>query len=97
MQVLLQLVDTSRERNEHGRVCVQADHTAEPVKSVRLMEDGIAALEAIDDELGLAFDDWDKDYYYKLFACALSASDVQCCASCFWCLGFLVCCLSWCS
>jgi hypothetical protein len=32
------------------------------------MEDGIAALEAIDEELGLAFDEWDKQYYYKLFA-----------------------------
>ena len=37
---------------------------------VPVMEQGIAALEEIDERLGLAFDDWDKQYYYNLFACA---------------------------
>ena len=43
---------------------------AEPTRTVALMARGTAALDEIDDEMGLAFDDWDKSYYYKLFVCA---------------------------
>ena len=39
----------------------------EAVIEVPVMEQGRAALENIDAELGLAFDDWDLDYYTELF------------------------------
>jgi len=39
----------------------------EPVRSVALLAEGRAALERINRELGLAFDDWDLDYYTDLF------------------------------
>jgi phosphoribosylformylglycinamidine synthase len=32
------------------------------------MEEGRAALEKVNKEMGLALDDWDLDYYTKLFA-----------------------------
>jgi hypothetical protein len=48
---------------------IQVDKVPEPARSVLLLEEGTAALDAIDDELGLAFDDWDKQYYYNLFVC----------------------------
>jgi phosphoribosylformylglycinamidine synthase len=40
---------------------------AEPVQTVPIMEQGRAALEKINEEKGLGFDDWDLDYYTKLF------------------------------
>jgi hypothetical protein len=46
-----------------------------PVKTVPIMEEGRAALERINDEMGLGFDDHDLDYYTELFrvrCCALS-------------------------
>jgi phosphoribosylformylglycinamidine synthase len=39
----------------------------EAVRSVPVMERGRRALEDINRELGLAFDDWDLDYYTELF------------------------------
>jgi phosphoribosylformylglycinamidine synthase len=39
----------------------------EPVFSVPVLQEGRAALERINRELGLAFDDWDLDYYTDLF------------------------------
>jgi len=39
----------------------------EPVFSIPLIEDGKAALEKINREMGLGLDDWDVDYYYNLF------------------------------
>jgi phosphoribosylformylglycinamidine synthase len=39
----------------------------EPVQDVPVLAGGRAALECIDAEMGLAFDDWDLDYYTKLF------------------------------
>jgi phosphoribosylformylglycinamidine synthase len=39
----------------------------DPVRLVRVMEEGRKALEDINLELGLAFDDWDLDYYTGLF------------------------------
>ena len=38
-----------------------------PTFSVPLMTKGRAALEEMNAELGLAFDEWDLDYYTKLF------------------------------
>lgn len=38
-----------------------------PTFSVPLMTQGRAALEDMNSELGLAFDEWDLDYYTKLF------------------------------
>jgi phosphoribosylformylglycinamidine synthase len=39
----------------------------EPVAEIRLMEEGRAALERVNREMGLAFDEWDLDYYTNLF------------------------------
>jgi phosphoribosylformylglycinamidine synthase len=39
----------------------------EPVYEIPLMERGKSALEKINREMGLGLDDWDIDYYYKLF------------------------------
>ena len=39
----------------------------EPVYDVRLLEEGRTALKRINREMGLAFDDWDLEYYTKLF------------------------------
>ncbi len=40
----------------------------EPVHAVPVLLEGRAALERINREMGLAFDDWDLDYYTELFA-----------------------------
>ena len=39
----------------------------QPVREVPVLEEGRAALERINRELGLAFDDWDLNYYTALF------------------------------
>ena len=39
----------------------------EPSFEIPLLEEGRAALERINREMGLAFDDWDLDYYTALF------------------------------
>jgi len=39
----------------------------EPVRIIPLMEQGRVALEKINREMGLGLDDWDLDYYTKLF------------------------------
>jgi phosphoribosylformylglycinamidine synthase len=44
---------------------------AKPVKTVPIMEQGRAALEAINKEMGLGFDDFDLDYYTDLFKVSL--------------------------
>ena len=41
--------------------------TPAPVITIPLIEDGRAALEKINREMGLGLDDWDIDYYYNLF------------------------------
>mmetsp|Transcript_19003 Transcript_19003/g.23950 ORF Transcript_19003/g.23950 Transcript_19003/m.23950 type:complete len:1327 (-) Transcript_19003:412-4392(-) len=41
--------------------------TPEPVQVVPVLEEGRAALEKINKEEGLGFDDWDLDYYTNLF------------------------------
>ena len=40
----------------------------EPVYTVRVIEEGRKALEKINGEMGLGLDEWDIDYYYRLFA-----------------------------
>jgi len=39
----------------------------EPVRVIPLREQGRAALEGINREMGLGLDDWDLDYYTNLF------------------------------
>lgn len=39
----------------------------EPTVEIPVLEEGRAALEALNREAGLAFDDWDLDYYTRLF------------------------------
>ena len=41
--------------------------SAKPVRTIPIMEEGRAALERINDEMGLGFDDHDLDYYTELF------------------------------
>jgi phosphoribosylformylglycinamidine synthase len=52
----------------------------EPVFSVPLMENGRAALEKINAEMGLGLDDWDIEYYYNLFVKDIGRdpSNVEC-------------------
>ncbi len=45
----------------------RTDVTPAPVYTVPLLEHGRAALEEIDERLGLGFDEWDKDYYLHMF------------------------------
>lgn len=45
----------------------RTDVTPAPVFTVPLLERGRAALEEINEELGLGFDEWDKDYYLRMF------------------------------
>ncbi|MCK5376806.1 MAG: phosphoribosylformylglycinamidine synthase, partial [Acidobacteria bacterium] len=51
-----------------------------PVSVVPVMAEGRAALERINRELGLAFDDWDLDFYTDLFRDRLgrNPTDVEC-------------------
>lgn len=39
----------------------------EPVYEVKIIEEGISALERINKEMGLGLDEWDMKYYYDLF------------------------------
>jgi phosphoribosylformylglycinamidine synthase len=41
--------------------------TAQPTRTIPIMEQGRAALELINDEMGLGFDDFDLNYYTELF------------------------------
>ena len=50
----------------------------EPVVTVPIMEKGRAALEKINEEKGLGFDDFDLDYYTKLFRVSLSRKFAFC-------------------
>ena len=47
---------------------------------IPVLEEGRAALEKINSELGLAFDDWDLDYYTELFRERMgrNPTDVEC-------------------
>jgi len=51
-----------------------------PVTEIPVLEEGRAALEKINSELGLAFDDWDLDYYTGLFRDRIgrNPTDVEC-------------------
>lgn len=50
------------------------------VKTVPVMKEGKSALKQISDQLGLSFDDWDLEYYTKLFKEDLKRdpTDVEC-------------------
>ena len=51
-----------------------------PVTEIPVLEEGRAAFEKINSELGLAFDDWDLDYYTELFRDRIgrNPTDVEC-------------------
>ncbi|TYZ62134.1 hypothetical protein PybrP1_005069 [[Pythium] brassicae (nom. inval.)] len=51
-----------------------------PVRTVPIMARGVAALQEINDEIGLGFDDWDLQYYLALFKEKLQRdpTDVEC-------------------
>lgn len=52
----------------------------EPTRIIPILEEGKAALEAINKELGLGFDDWDLDFYTNMFKITLqrNPTDVEC-------------------
>ncbi|MCL5422240.1 MAG: phosphoribosylformylglycinamidine synthase [Nitrospirae bacterium] len=52
----------------------------EPVFEVKILEEGRAAIEKINRELGLGLDEWDINYYYNLFARDLkrNPTNVEC-------------------
>jgi phosphoribosylformylglycinamidine synthase len=54
--------------------------TPAPVSTVPVMSEGRAAFERINNELGLAFDDWDLDFYTALFRDRIGRdpTDVEC-------------------
>ncbi|GAX10061.1 phosphoribosylformylglycinamidine synthase [Fistulifera solaris] len=54
--------------------------TAAPVRTIPIMKEGRAALERINQEMGLGFDDFDLDYYTNLFKEKLGRdpTDVEC-------------------
>ena len=54
--------------------------TPEPAFSIQVMEEGRPALEKINREAGLAFDDWDLDYYTDLFSRVIkrNPTNVEC-------------------
>jgi hypothetical protein len=56
----------------------------ELARLVPLLEKGVAALDEIDSEMGLAFDAWDKKYYFDLFVCAPLAPVVPAAAHSAW-------------
>jgi len=67
---------------EYAKALTTFDNGAqpEPVITVPIMEHGRAALERINEERGLGFDDFDLDYYTKLFKEKLgrNPTDVEC-------------------
>ncbi|GMI35963.1 hypothetical protein TeGR_g14440, partial [Tetraparma gracilis] len=67
---------------EYGKPIASFDAgvAPEPVRVVPIMSGGRAALERINDEKGLGFDDWDLDYYTELFREKLKRdpTDVEC-------------------
>jgi phosphoribosylformylglycinamidine synthase len=54
--------------------------TPEPVQAIPLIEEGRVALERINKEMGLAFDEWDLDYYSDVFLDKLkrNPTNVEC-------------------
>lgn len=52
----------------------------DPVYEVKVLEEGAAAIEKVNRELGLGLDAWDVDYYYHLFARDLgrNPTNVEC-------------------
>jgi len=52
----------------------------DPVVTIPVLAEGRAVLERINEELGLAFDDWDLDFYTKLFRDRIGRdpTDVEC-------------------
>jgi phosphoribosylformylglycinamidine synthase len=54
--------------------------TPKPVRIIPVLEEGRAALERINNELGLGWDNWDLDFYLKLFRDRLrrNPTDVEC-------------------
>ncbi|KAG8461087.1 hypothetical protein KFE25_003656 [Diacronema lutheri] len=49
-----------------------------PTKTVPVMAEGKKALEKVNEELGLGFDDWDLDYYTNLFAERMGRDPTDC-------------------
>ena len=53
-----------------------AGATPKPVETIPIMAEGRAALEKINKEMGLGFDDFDLDYYTKIFKVHVSRSTI---------------------
>jgi len=59
-------------------VSFESGMVPKPVQSVPVLKDGRAALEEINRELGLGFDDWDYEYYLNLFVNDLKRDPTDC-------------------
>jgi phosphoribosylformylglycinamidine synthase len=59
---------------------IPASYTPETIKVVPLLEKGRLALEEANQTMGLGFDEWDLDYYTKMFTETLqrNPTDVEC-------------------
>jgi len=57
-----------------------ADHAPEPMMEIPLIQEGRAALERLNKEMGLAFDEWDLNYYSDIFLDKLkrNPTNVEC-------------------
>jgi phosphoribosylformylglycinamidine synthase len=68
-QAFLTLVHDRMTERPYVSPLVSFEHGArpEPVQTVPVLERGRSALEELNDSMGLAFDDWDLDFYTRLF------------------------------
>lgn len=68
-QAFLSLVHDRMTERPYPTPLLSFEHGAEPapVQTVHVMEQGRAALEELNEAMGLAFDDWDLDFYTRLF------------------------------
>jgi len=70
----------TEEEYKEPKLSFESDHEPESVKTIPIMKEGRAALEKINEEMGLGFDDFDLDYYTDLFREKLGRdpTDVEC-------------------
>lgn len=71
----------TEEEYKEPKLTFESDREPEPVKTIPIMKEGRSALEKINGEMGLGFDDFDLDYYTDLFR--VSGDPSVLCLHCF--------------
>lgn len=68
-EAFLAMVHDRMTERQYDQPLESFEHGAQPtpVQTVPVMEKGRTALEELNEEMGLAFDDWDLDFYTQLF------------------------------